>query len=332
MPNQGERKPPGLPSVYKGRTDRERGRYARGSPALWLSAVAGLAGILVAYHVVSDRQLGSAKDALLRKQRAVRDTVGAQWFPLRDAMEKLTLDAASKNEPDFVDPEAARWDFRSSPGLYLRLRAADVKDVASLRHGIAASKRDGFVACFLREPNAPAARGDADAGAFSEQPWNWQRAYSATRILTDDWVHEVNDSGDSLRLRVFEQQYDKAMAEEIPAAVDIIRRAQFFLLILDEDSPDAHPEEAGAALSLADLESVPHFARVYLTDLRQKKEIVRVRRSAEAAFVFTGERAVQDQETLSAMKRQVNNCALAKEVDRAIHEAATKQADASPTR
>ena len=36
----------------------------------------------------------------------------------------------------------------------------------------ASIKRDGFVACFLREPNAPAARGDADAGAFSEQPWN----------------------------------------------------------------------------------------------------------------------------------------------------------------
>ena len=332
MPNQGERKPPGLPSVYKGRTDRERGKYARGSPALWLSAVAGLAAVLVAYHVISDRQLESAKGTLLSKERAVRDTVGAQWFPLRDAMEKLTLDSLANNAPDFIDPEAAHWDFRSAPGLYLRVRAAEVKDVESLRHAIASSKRDGFVACFLREPNAPAARGDADAGAFSEQPWNWQKAYAATRILTDDWAREVRESGDPLRLRVFEQQYDKAMAEEIPAAVDIIRRAQFFLLIVDEDSPDAHPADAGAPLTLADLESVGHFARVSLTDLRSKKEIVRVRRSAEASFVFTGERAVQDPETLEAMKRQVNNCALAKEVDRAIREATSKQADASPAR
>ena len=57
-----------------------------------------------------------------------------------------------------------------------------------------------------------------------------------------------------------------------------------------------------------------------------------MRRSAEASFVFTGERAVQDPETLEAMKRQVNNCALAKEVERAIREATSKQADASPAR
>lgn len=324
MPSQGqgERKPPGLPSVYKGRTDRERGRYARGSPLLWISAVLALATILFVYHFVSDRQLEGSKQALLAKERAVRDTVGAQWFALRDAMEKRTLEAAKNTGPDFVDPEALHWDFRTAPGLYLRLRAAEVSDVASLRRGIVASKRDGFVACFLREPNAPAARGDADAGAFSEQPWNWQRAYSATRILSEDWVREVTDSGDELRLRVFEQQYDKAMAEEIPAAVDIIKRAQFFLLILDEDSLEARPTDGGTVLTLADLESVPHYARIYLTDLRSKKEILRLRRSASASFVFTGERAVQDPETLAAMQRQVNNCALAKEVDRAIKESA----------
>ena len=53
-------------------------------------------------------------------------------------------------------------------------------------------------------------------------------------------------------------------------------------------------------------------------------EVLRLRRSAGATFYFAGEKAVTDPETLDAMQRQVNNCALAKEVDRAIKDAQAK--------
>ena len=53
-----------------------------------------------------------------------------------------------------------------------------------------------------------------------------------------------------------------------------------------------------------------------------------MRRSAEAGFLFAGEQPVTDPETLDALKRQVNNCALAREVDRAITQARGKQQDA----
>ncbi len=325
---QDNRPPPGLPSVHQARRDRERGKYSRGSPGFWLGAAIGLATILVAYRYVSERKLGEAKEALLAKERAVRSTMGAAWFPLRDDIEKKVLEAAARPQADVVDAEASRWAFRALPGLYLRLRAADAKDVTTLRRAAADSQRDGFVGCFLREPNLLAARDVADAGAFAEQPWNWQKAYDATRILTDEWTEAVKASDDPLRLRVFEQQYDKAMREEIPAAIDLVKRAQFFLFVLDEDSPDAHPTEAGALLTEADLQRVAHFATVHLVDLRSQKEILRVRRSAEAGFLFAGEQPVTDPETLDALKRQVNNCALAREVDRAIAEASGKQVDA----
>jgi hypothetical protein len=310
--------------VYQARADRERGRYSRGSPAVWLGIAASLVAIFVGYRYAEERQLGGAKEALLAKERAVRVSVGGAWFPLRDGIEQIVTGASGKPEPDLVDPEVVHWDFRGLPGLYLRLKVTDAKDVVALRHAAAASQRDGFVGCFLREPNMAAARGEPDAGAFAEQPWNWQKAYAATRILTDEWTHEVLASEDPLRLRIFEQQYDKAMKEEIPAAIDLVKRAQFFLLVLDEDSADVRATEAGAPVTLADLELAPHFARVHLVDLRTHKEVVRVRRSAEASFVFAGEQAVTDPETLEAMKRQVNNCALAKEVDRAIKEAPGK--------
>jgi hypothetical protein len=268
--------------------------------------------------------LGEAKEALLAKDRAVRSAMGAAWYPLRDAVEKRVLDAATHAAPDFVDPEAARWDYRTAPGLYLRLRLADAKDVKTLRKAAESSQRDGFVGCFLHEPNPEGVRDVPDGGAFAEQPWNWQKAYASTRILSDEWADAVKDSDDPLRLRVFEQQYDRALKDEIPLAIDLVKRAQFFLFVLDDDSPDAQSAEAGVPVTDVDLQGVAHDATVHLVDLRSQKEVVRLKRSAVASFVFAGERPVTDPETLDAMKRQVNNCALAREIDRAIAAAASK--------
>jgi hypothetical protein len=326
LPLSGSKNPerkPGLPSVHKARADRGRGKWSRASGAFWLWAGAGLAIVLIGYRFFAGRQLDSAKSDLLAKQRAVAASVGSEWFPLRDRIEGFVIDAATHSEADTVDQKTAAWPFRSAPGLYLRLRVADAKDVASVRKASSSSQKDGFVGCFLREPNAAAAHGEDDAGAFAEQPWNWQKAYGATRILTDDWVGEVNDAPDPLRLRVFEEQYEKAVKTEIPLAIDLVQKAQFFLLVLDEDSDEARVLAEGGTVTEAMLQRTPHYARVHLYDLRAGKEVLSVRRSAEASFVFAGEHGATDPETLEAMKRQVNNCALAKEVDRAIAAAST---------
>ena len=85
-------------------------------------------------------------------------------------MEKTTLEAAGPYKGDFVDPETATWDFRSVPGIYLRLRVEDAKDVALIRKKADDSARDSFIGCLLRENNptaAATARGEADAGSGS---------------------------------------------------------------------------------------------------------------------------------------------------------------------
>jgi hypothetical protein len=313
---------PGLPSVHKARVDRNRGRWSQGTTSFWLWAGAGLALTLIGYRIVSERQLDGQKAELLAKERAVAASVGSAWFPVQDKIEGFVLEAANRpgtsGGGDVIDKEAATWSFRSLPGLFLRLRVAEAKDVASIRKAAANSQKDGFVGCFLREPNVAAARGEADAGAFAEQPWNWQKAYAATRILTDDWITEVKDAPDPLRLKIFEEQYQSAVKTDIPLAIDLVQKAQFFLLVLDEDSEEARALAEGGTVTEAMLQKTPHFARVHLYDLRSGKEVVSVRRSAEASFVFAGEHGATDPETLEAMKRQVNNCQLAKEVDRAI--------------
>jgi hypothetical protein len=267
---------------------------------------------------VSSRELRSDRQALLAKQRAIAATLGSEWFPLRDRLEADVLAGARAYEGDRIDPAARARAYRSAPGLYLRTRVADAGTVEAIRSVAADAKRDAFAACFLREPNERGMRGEIDAGAFSDQPWNLGQAYAATRILTEGWVRDVNEADEAMRLRVFTEQYDKAVRDEIPVAIDVVKRAQFFLLVLDEDVPEAAAVADGGAIDEAALQLVEHPARVYLYDLRTQREIVRVRRSAQWQVIPAGERQVTDPETVDAMKRQANNCALASSVDTAI--------------
>ncbi len=281
-------------------------------------AAAVVVGGLIAHKLVSERELSSGKQALLAKQRAVAATLGAEWYPMRDRLENEVL-AAGKGFPgDSVDPVARRGEFRSQPGLYLRMRVSDAADVASIRRVAADAKKDAFAACLLREPNERGARGEVDGGAFAEQPWNLGQAYAATRILTDDWVQAVKDADDELRLRIFTEQYDKAMREEVPLAIDVVRRARFFLLVLDEDVPEAAAFAEGGAVTEAALQLVPHPARVHLFDLTTGREILRLMRSGDARVIPAGERFVADSETRDAMQRQANNCALASRVQETL--------------
>ncbi len=275
--------------------------------------MSAILGSLVVYHYVSDYQLDSEKRDLLSQQRAMKTTIGAEWFPLRDEIESYVLDAAKSYKGDFVDSEAGRWDFRSAPGIYLRMRVANAKDAASLHNAAAESQRDGFIGCFLREPSR-AATGERDAGAFPEQPWNLGRAYVATRVLTDEWAEQVKAADDKMQVRVVEEQYEKASTVDMRTAAEVVKQARFFLLVLDEDSAEAREAADGGAIDDAALQLVPHWSRVYVLDLRTKSELLRLRREGNASFVFAGEHGVTDPETRDAMQRQVNNCSLAAQV------------------
>ena len=320
----------GLKAVHSARADRKSNKYGKISGPAW--AVGGglvVAAIVISY-LVSDRSLGAAKEEILSQQRAAVATVGAEWTPLRDKIEKITVEAANAEaKDDMVDPEAAKWDFRGLPGIYLRLRLADAKNVDSIRKNARESVKDSFTGCLLRYTNTALAKGEADAATLPDQPWNLRQAYQATRVMNDDWAKEVKDSSDKDRLRVFQQQYDKAKRDEIPMAIDIVKRAQFYLLVLDEDVPEAR-DLAGDAGKITEeaLQQVPHPARVHVVNLKTGKELARLRREPEAGFQFVGEGQVRDPATIAAMKRQVNNCQLAQEVWTAIRPPPPDAADA----
>jgi hypothetical protein len=326
----------GLKAIHDARVERGRSKHGRISGTAALVAGLAVVSIVVASWQYREHSLSGQKDDLLAKQRAAQTTVGAAWTPLRDALEKTTLDAATgAYKGDFVDPEASKWDFRSLPGIYLRMRTEDAKDAASLRKKAKDSGRDGFVACLLRENNptmAAIARGEDAGSPWQDQPWNLRLAYASTRVLDDDWATEVKNAEDEIHLRVFVQQYEKAKTEEIPLAVEIVTRAKFFLLALDEDVPEARDlaPDAGAGkppkVTEEELEQVPHPVRVEILKLEATKpgqaptakEMVRLRREPEGGFRFAAGGGVRDPRMIAAVKRQVNNCELAQEVWSAV--------------
>jgi hypothetical protein len=308
-----EQRPRGLASINSARDERSRRKYGRPAPNAILIAVGGALVVLLIYWFASRSQLESAKTDLLAQQRAAKSTVGAEWFPLRDKLEKITVEAAGPYVGDMVDKEAASWDFRTLPGIYLRMRVEQAKDAPSIRRAAQDSLRDGFTSCLFRETPAQAlARLQADAGINPDHPWNLRQAYQSTRVLDEAWEGEVKAATDDLRLRVFSQQYEKAKREEIPLAVDIVKRSQFFMLVLDEDVDEARGLTDAGGITSEGLQQVAHPSRVFLVNLKNGATLARLRKTGSAGVVMTG--AVVDEETQAAMKRQVNNCSLAQQV------------------
>lgn len=306
-----KREKPGLKSVYALRERRLAGKFSHPSEKVWLSVGIALAAILGVYWYVAGRSLAGKKGDLLAKRRAVVVTLGAEWYPLRDRIESLVVAESGAFAGDFVDPSARSLDFTRDPGIYLRLRVAEAKDAQAVREAAQGSLRDGFVGCLVVAPNPALARGDVDAGAFAENPWNLRQAYRSTRILSDEWEQEVREAGDDLRLRVFQQQYEKAVHEEIPLAARIVKQAKSFIVVLDEDTDDPSLRADGGPLTSEALQAVVHPVRVIVASLQHDGIVLRLRREPAAGFRFAGENAPSDPETLLALERQVHNCQLA---------------------
>jgi len=277
--------------------------------------------VLLMGWLVSTRSLAHDQEKLLSEQHEAIRTVGAKWDSLREKIEKFTLEAAGPFKGDSVDPAVVKWDFRFLPGIYLRLRMEDAANVFELRKATQNSVKDAFTGCLLRETNDAIVHGDADAGAAPTTLWNLRQAYDAARVLTNDWAGEVREADKKMRLSIFEQEFDKAKKVDLPILTDIITRAEFYLLVLDEDMPGEPAKDSAAVndsqVALGELQ-VPHPARVLVMNLKTGTEVVRLRRVGNANVRVTGNRALLDSEVRAAVRRQANNCALATEVWSAI--------------
>ncbi len=78
----------GLKAVSSARAERSKSKYGKIPGSVWLVAGGAVVVTLVFAYLLSDRTLSTEKDEILSQQRAAVATVGAEWFPLRDKLEK----------------------------------------------------------------------------------------------------------------------------------------------------------------------------------------------------------------------------------------------------
>jgi hypothetical protein len=150
------------------------------------------------------------------------------------------------------------------------------------------------------------------------QPYNLRAAYRGTRILTDEWSIELREASDDMRMRLLGRQFDATVNDDIPLTIDLMQRAQFFLLVLDEDPEGGMPADAGA-VTAESVQAVPHPIRVGLFTLKRSnnRQLLRLRRTVDARLIPAGAGEAPSPEVSLAQQRQANGCALALEVRQA---------------
>lgn len=324
----------GLQAVEASRTERNRIKRPPVKVIIWFCMT--LAVALILYFRWESTQIESARQKLLGKQREAAAHWGSQWFETRDAIEKWTMELAGRPEPDFVDKtELAGFDFREMPGIYLRLRKDQAREVSTLRQGALGSLRDGFTSCLLHTKGEPALAGkeckesgECEIGemcgelghcAKPGQPFNVRLAYRAFNVLSPEWEKEARETTNSLTLRGLDMAFDDAVRIDFPLAIDMLGKARFFLVVVDErPAPSAPPKgEEGASdkptpedIELASGATYP--SRVALYRLSDQKLLFRITREPKAVLKGTG--PITDTKIQASLNRQAQSCALADEV------------------
>lgn len=325
-----EPRPRGLTAIHDAR--QRRGRFEAIPTRFWPWLLGIIAAWGMVYWYVTDTRLDRWRDDLLTRQRAAAAETAPRYDALRSRVEAWVQEAGGTWQGDRVTQDARASSFRQRPGIYLRLHIDDAHSVSTIRTAAVASLRDGFTTCLGRGDNpnpftGQSCKANRECGTGQHcnqeqhcsapaQPFNLRSAYRGARVLSGDWSHEVAIAGDDMRLRYLERDFDNSVRDDLPLAVEMLRRAEFFILVLDE--PSASPVEVPAGKTRSEaLQAVAHPARVFVYDLASNKQLLRVRDEVTADVGV----ATADPEIAAAVRRQANNCALALSVAEKLGEA-----------
>ncbi len=332
----------GLPALNESRVARKRSivlgraRVREVATRFWLLTFAGLAVFAVVYYRHSQQELAEQRSQLAARQRAVVVAAGQGGFELRDKLEAWVLELAQGEVEASVSPLASLDEISRGPGIYLRARQQDVRDVESLRRAATRSLHDGFTSCLFvgKTPDAAGtpckAKSQCGPGELCDdwgvcsvpgQPYNLRLLYAALAVQGRDWHERLAATTDELQVRAMELELEGTAKHEVPAAVELVRRSRFFTAVLDEEALGTQPEpgvDAGVEETPEQrLQTTDHFVRVGIWDIARSELLVRLRLEVAGRFVSMG-RDVDDVAAARSRQRQANNCAAAVEVREAL--------------
>jgi hypothetical protein len=237
----------------------------------------------------------------------------------------------------------------AGPGVYLRLRQNEVEPVETLRKRAVHSLHDGCTSCLFARPQARLSGGKpctsgttCDRGqicnewkvcAEPSQPFNLRLLYRALRVLSTEWNDDLQQATSDLSLRTFERELAQVAQNDVPIALDLVKRSKYFTLVLDQDPMGGIPRDSAALEPSGERESeeevlwrLPHEARIGIWDLTSAQPLLKLRARADASFIPMGERIEVDESVKRSQQRQVNSCALASDIRRLV-ESRKKMAD-----
>lgn len=242
-------KPAPLPARPAG--DAETAEFAPRFP--WRYAVFGLMLVLFvagAYVVKEARKAAELRAQIVRVYETLEEP-RAQYFAFRDTVEKLILSASAGVKEPHVDKRLRIEGLRSGRGLYLRVRASDLKDAKTLAAAAADSDPDVINACMGLAPVS--ARGLWAQGEFLEQ----------------HHIDEAKSQRSVMDLRVMDEMLARKIRTDLPAVLSLTKSSWLLLVVQQGNNRRDQPVD------------------VFLWDLRSDLPLLSARIQAEGALMNT---------------------------------------------
>ncbi len=267
--------------------------------------VASLVSLVALFYYYSYRKdLTGERARILKERRRLADDISNDYGTMRAKVEPWAIELATKPfGVENVDVEAKNLTWRERPSIYLHVRAEDAKTPELVHAAAKLSSLDGISSCLLRVK-----------GSYG--PWGWGEIVARAEMLGSDFTTDVRDTDNDLRLRNLAYALDQYRQNDFPFARDGLRMAEYVIVAIDED-PGQVPGSSlafGADASIAQkIASVAHPVRLAIYRLTDGKELLRVRRTADAQVLQVQGDPTAPGAGLEIRRMQALGCAMANE-------------------
>lgn len=241
--------------------------------------MAGVASVVslaaLTYYYRYNRELSGDRQKLLKERAALAAQIADDYGTVRGKVEPWTVQLAGPWASDFVHPDARLLSWRERPALYLRVRQGDATSNDGVHAAVRTMPLDAVASCLLRSKGPG--------------PWAWGDTVVRAEMLGADFLRDVRDTANDLRLRNLAYALEYYKTKDFPEARDALRYAEHVVIVVDEDPASGVPASSAAfgpdATPAQKILGAPHPVRLAIRRISDGTELLRVRRTPEAVLM-----------------------------------------------
>ncbi len=268
---------------------------------LAIASAVSLAGFV--YYYSYNREITGERARLIKERQALAAEIAEDLGTLRGKLEPWTVALATGPfAGDLVDPDARSLSWRERPVVYLRVRAGDATSNEAVQAAAKLTSLDGLSACLIRTKGAG--------------PWAYGEIIARATMLGSDFIRDVKETKNDLRLRNLTYALDQFKQKDFPIARDAARQAEYAVIVVDEDPaqvPATSPAFGGDASVHQKILGTVHAIRMSVRRIGDGREYLRLRRTPEATLIHAAGDATAMAAGLEVRRIQALGCAMANE-------------------